>query len=176
MSGALDPDGSRHGPEMAVSGRMTDSSPPPDHPFSTLATPAMTIRRWILADHRDLVAETQALRSDVVGTWDERWTSDPRRVVKPLRHRLDETGLEERYVTLLEALRARYTAKTDPPIVPAPPYVVVTSRGPLLRLTAGSERLLVRFVLFVIDRASGTRYRPSDRSGRNLVEIEIAGR
>jgi hypothetical protein len=56
---------------------------------------------------------------------------------------LRDADLLEPLVGVLESGMAAAGADPEADPVPAPPYVVVTGRGPLLRATAGGERLVV---------------------------------
>lgn len=96
----------------------------------------------------DLLDAVAACADAVADTWDGRRVADSDSVTPRLHGVLDDTGvLDVLPGVLADAVDA---AGGDLPAEPvaAPPYVVVTSRGPLLRATLDDARLLVRFDCF----------------------------
>ena len=75
-------------------------------------------------------------------------TTDPDRITGPLRASLDRAGVLEALPAVLSDLVAAADAELSAPPVAAPPYVVVTSRGPVLRATLPAGRLVVSIRLF----------------------------
>ena len=77
--------------------------------------------------------------------------TDSERVVSPYRTTLDRAGvLADAPAVLRECVEAAGEQLSADPVA-APPYVVVTSEGLLLRATLG-ERLLVRVRVFGLAR------------------------
>ncbi|SDJ25518.1 hypothetical protein SAMN05216226_101346 [Halovenus aranensis] len=112
-----------------------------------------TVRRHVLAEHRDTVADVCSVGRTVSASWSTETVPDPERVTTPLASQLTARGLD---TALLDAL-ATAVAATDATAagtpVPAPPYFVVTSRGPLCRATLDDDRrLVVRLRLFTVER------------------------
>lgn len=134
---------------------------------------ADAIEQWIRTEHPDLLDATAAAAASVTATWPRCWTSESGMLVARLQAELAESGLLEAYAALLASLRDRLDLGHGPAIVPSPPYVVVTSRGPILRLTTADGRIVVRFDLFEVDRDDGIRYRRADRDEASLVTVEI---
>ena len=127
------------------------------------------IATWIRRTYPELIEQTVAAREDVAGAWEGTATEDRGLVVPPLERELEARGLLSAYVELLDALRARTPYGEDQSFVAAPPYVVVTSCGPLLRLTGRTQRLLVRFELFTVE--PGPRYRTRRCTGDGVVAV-----
>ncbi|QDX40473.1 hypothetical protein [Salarchaeum sp. JOR-1] len=104
---------------------------------------------------RDAVRERDALLDTigecadaVAATWDADAVADSDRLTPLLRRALTDAGvLDALPAVLQEAVDAAGGSLTAPPVA-APPHVVVTSRGPLLRATVDDARLLVRFDCF----------------------------
>lgn len=127
-----------------------------DAGFEGSSTVAAALRR----DHSALVATVERCADRVVDGWPDAVAADRTAVVEPLSEALDAAGVLDRFPGVLaDAVDAAgYEPAAEP--VAAPPYVVVTSRGPLLRATVADGRLLVRFDVFVVERTGdGTRYR-----------------
>jgi hypothetical protein len=85
-------------------------------------------------------------------------TPDRSRVVPPSRAALDRAGLLDRAPGILRSCVAAAGGDLQANPVAAPPYVVVTSTGLVLRATLPDGRLVVRIEPFAVDRAP-TRYR-----------------
>lgn len=107
----------------------------------------MAIEQWLWERYPDLIADTVAVTNNTIP---EEWYADRTEIVRPLDRALRKAGLLERYADFLSALRA-WCGENGPPIVPSPPYVVVTGRGPMLRLTLSDSRVIILFELFVLD-------------------------
>lgn len=119
--------------------------------------PATAAREQLLATHADTIDATLAAADAVAAEWprldDGRpATADSDALVRALRAALDERGLLETYPGTLAAAvdAAGYALPATP--VPAPPYVVVTSTGPVLRGTVEAGRLVVRIDCFEVVR------------------------
>ena len=106
----------------------------------------------VRSEHHDVVSAIDCAADDVAHAWPADCVTDRQAVVVPMHAALVSSGVFERLPdVLLDLVRhAGYDLQADP--VAAPPYVVLTSRGPLLRATLSAGRLLVRFVAFEIRR------------------------
>lgn len=127
----------------------------------------------LITTHRDRVDETIACADAVADRWEQSWTTDRSALVPPLESELAQRGVLEHYPTVLSDLVTEAGDELPAQPVAAPPYVVVTSTGPLLRATVAAGRLLVAFRLFDVERGDGTRYvrRGSDRE--SVVEVTV---
>lgn len=131
------------------------------------------VRRQVLAEHRDTVADVCSVGRAVSASWPTETVADPERVTTPLASQLTARGLD---TALLDAL-ATAVAATDATAagtpVPAPPYFVVTSRGPLCRATLDNDRrLLIRLCLFAVERRPRA-YRFRDPRPETCLETVI---
>lgn len=127
--------------------------------------PAAAARERLLATAADsidgVLAAADAVATDATGDPVTGWfrlddgrpaTSDRSAVVPELRDELDERGLLHELTGLLAtAVDAAGFALSARP-VPAPPYVAMTSTGPVLRATVDDGRLVVRLDCFEVVR------------------------
>ena len=130
-------------------------------------TSAPLAREHLLDTHRDLLEAVLACADVVAGSWDGGETTDRSAVVEPFEHALEHAGVEQRLPAVLvgavEALGE--TLPAEP--VAAPPYVAITSRGPVLRATLESGRLVVTIRAFDVEREPrALRPRRDERRGR----------
>lgn len=131
--------------------------------------PATLAREHVLSADREVVTGVLDAADDVAGDWpslpDGRpATSDREAVVDPLRRELEERDLLGRLPGLLAGAvkAAGYRLPADP--VPAPPYVAVTSTGPVLRGTVDDGRLVVAVDCFEVVRARSLEAERNDCS------------
>lgn len=97
-------------------------------------------------------------------------TTDSRAVRANLRTAFDRAGLPDAFAALLPDVVAAAGATMGAPPVAAPPYVAVTSRGPVLRATLDDARLVVRITTFdVVDGAFVWR----DPSAESALSVEV---
>jgi hypothetical protein len=124
--------------------------------------PVRAARRRIQDEWRPAVATVNDCADRVADPWDTSRTTKPGRVVAPLRASLESTGLLDRLPLLLaDAVDAAgFELAAEP--VPAPPYVTVTSRGPVLRATIEPGRLVIRLDGFEVVRDPVPAYRRLD--------------
>lgn len=129
---------------------------------ATVQDPEAAARDHVREQYPALPASVGDCADAVADGWAREWTADRDAVVGPLRAELRTRGLLARFPVVLAgaAAAAGYELPADP--VPAPPYVVVTSRGPVLRATVADGRLVVRFDVFAVRRADGVRYVRAD--------------
>ena len=132
-------------------------------------------RERVLAEHRDILEATvdaaDAVAADP-GTLAEGATLRCR-----FRDRLAERDLLARYPAVLRTAVAAAGGNLAADPVPAPPYVVVTSTGPLLRGSTATGRLLVAVRTFSVRRNTNIgcdtedRYRRTGASVADAVDI-----
>jgi hypothetical protein len=91
--------------------------------------------------------------------WEGAVTTDRDRVVAPMRRGLESAGTLSRFPQLLASTAAALGETLSASPVAAPPYVVVTSVGPVLRATLSRDRLVVTLRVFEVQRGTTTRYR-----------------
>lgn len=98
-------------------------------------------RDHVLAAHRDLV-ETVLDRADRAAA-DLSTPADRQVVTARLELALREADLLDALVGVIRSVADELGFELPAEPVPAPPYVVVTARGPMLRLTVDPGRLVV---------------------------------
>jgi len=106
--------------------------------------------------HVEVVAAVERVAARVAREWPAAGPADGRRVATELEAALGAAGLFDRLPALLETATDRLGATPVADPVAAPPYVVVTSRGPVLRATLPRRRVVV--TLAVVEVEDG-RYR-----------------
>lgn len=116
------------------------------------------VRDHLLDDRRDWVERVLACADAVTAGWNGEWVAERERVVGPFQDVLERSAaLDAAPAVLTECVRVAGGRLGAPPVA-APPYVVVTSRGPVLRATLADGRLVVRVDVFEVARTP-TRYR-----------------
>ena len=105
------------------------------------------VRDHLLSDRRPWVATALDCADAVAAGWDGEATPDREQVVPPYRAALDRAGvLDAAPAVLRECVAAAGDELAADPVA-APPYVVVTGEGVLLRATL-DRRLLVHVRAF----------------------------
>ncbi|WP_267639634.1 hypothetical protein [Haloarchaeobius amylolyticus] len=143
---------------------MTDpGSDCQNDPTAPARTTETAVRESLLDTHGDLLAAVGDCADEVAAAWDGPAT-DRRQVVEPLTALLRQQGILERLPGVLASAveAAGYDLRANP--VPAPPYVVVTGTGPVLRATVADGRLVVRFECFELRREGGDGETPAGRT------------
>jgi hypothetical protein len=147
------------------------------HPVFVCRVPVGThvrqVRRRILADHRETVAavlDTGAAVASGIEGWP---VTDAEQIRQPLDTRLRERDLLGPVLALLATGADALDAEIQGQPVTAPPYLVVTSRGPLCRgtLTDG-RRLVVELGLFAVERRP-RRYRFRDPTVEECLQVTL---
>ncbi|EMA46834.1 hypothetical protein [Halobiforma nitratireducens] len=138
-----------------------------------MSHPVRNARRLILEEHRCAIAAVDSCANAVADPWDTARTTDRDALVATFRSALESEGVLERLPAVLEdAVDATgHELRAQP--VPDPPYVVVTSRGPVLRATIDPGRLVIRFDAFEVVRDDEPG-RPVAYRRRDGVELTIS--
>ncbi|WP_255166979.1 hypothetical protein [Natrononativus amylolyticus] len=117
-----------------------------------MSHPARAARRHIQSDHVAVLDGIDYCADRVAEPWTDGRVSDRSRVVDSLESWLESTGLLAKLpLVLTDAVEAAGYELAAPPVA-APPYVAITSRGPILRATIDPGRLVVRFEAFDVVR------------------------
>lgn len=135
-----------------------------------MSHPVRAARRRIQHEWRPLVAAVNDCADQVAEPWDTSRTTNPDRVVVPLRAALESVDLLEQLPRLLADAVDAAGCELQAQPVPAPPYVIVTSRGPVLRATIDPGRLVIRLDTFEVVRDPVPAYR---RLGGVAVDIAL---
>ncbi|WP_396612369.1 hypothetical protein ACH9L7_03565 [Haloferax sp. S1W] len=126
----------------------------------------------VLAEEHDRLITVVGQCADAVATeWDGDSVTDRDSVVPPFARALDGSGALSRLPrALADAVTATGRPMPAPPVA-APPYVVVTGEGVVLRATVGDERLVIRLRTFDIVPGGTKRY-----VRRDGVSVELEAR
>jgi len=117
------------------------------------------IRSSLLAEHWTTIADVIDAGERVANAWPDSSMSDPETVTTPLEHLLRSSGLTEDLLELVGDGMRSVGESPDEKMVPAPPYLTITSSGPICRATIPERgRLVIELELFTVDR-NPTRYR-----------------
>jgi len=105
-------------------------------------------RECVASEYADVVAGVGACADAVAGAWPAETTRDGSALAAALEACLAESGtLDALPGVLAAAVRAAGGALSAEPVA-GPPYVAVTSRGPVLRATLADGRLVVELQAF----------------------------
>jgi hypothetical protein len=133
-------------------------------------------REHLLTDRRGVVEATVECAGVVTASWPGGATTEREAVVGPLRAVLSGSGLLGVYPSVLAECVSAAGGELRAEPVAAPPYVTVTSRGPVLRATLDPGRLVVTLVVFEVDREAGDdppRYVRGARTPERVVEVVV---
>ncbi|WP_075937411.1 hypothetical protein [Halosegnis longus] len=128
------------------------------------------VRDHLLGERREWVQTAIDCADAAASGWDGGTATDSERVVSPYRTTLDRAGvLADAPAVLRECVEAAGARLSADPVA-APPYVVVTSEGLLLRATL-DDRLLVRVRVFGL--ADGA-YERVNETPAEAVTVDLA--
>lgn len=126
------------------------------------------IRERVLQRHAATISCAIEAANAVADKWPTD-TSPPEATVRAeLREELARRNAFGSFVDVLSTAVDASELEDVPALVPAPPYVTVTSLGPVLRATGTNGRLVLTFEVFIIDRGPPIRYR---RTGDHATEV-----
>ena len=134
-------------------------------------------RERVLAEHREVLEATLDAADAVAAESDA--LSEGRTLRRRLRERLAARDLLACYPAVLGTAVAAAGRDLAADPVPAPPHVVVTSTGPLLRGSTSDGRLLVTVRTFAVRTDSniggdiGIRYRRTGASAADTLDITL---
>ncbi len=144
---------------------------------SSIATVSETavVREYLLDTHEDLLETILACAASVAESWDGEATTERQAVVNPFEHALERAGIMDRLPTMLVGAARALGEELPAEPVPAPPYLTVTSVGPVLRATFDSGRLVVTIRAFDIER-DPTRYVRGPANPVSALAVEFKTR
>ncbi|QFU83557.1 hypothetical protein [Natronorubrum aibiense] len=138
-----------------------------------MSCPVRDARRRIEDEHAAIVEGIDHCAEQIAEPWDTARTTDRDAVATQLRSALEATGLLEQLPLVLTDVVAATGHELQAQPVPAPPYVVITSRGPMLRATIDPGRLVIRFDAFDIVRDDEPGRPPAYRR-RDGIRLEVS--
>lgn len=121
-------------------------------------------------DYADLLTQIAACADEVAREWGTDSVEDRVRITDPLESRLATAGVLEAFPTLLgEAAELLGDDLAADPVA-APPYVLVTSVGPVARATLARRpvRLVVEIRVFEVRPEAGGYRRSATTIGESL--------
>ncbi|WP_435196070.1 hypothetical protein [Natronomonas sp. EA1] len=133
---------------------------------------ASDVRDFLLSEHREFVTTTLACADSVAAGWDGESTTDRAQVVPPFETLLERSGVLPAAPSVLAGCVAAAGERLGAQPVAAPPYVVVTGEGLLLRATLDEKRLLVRVRAFTLER-DPPRYVRGPEAPEDALEITV---
>ncbi|MFB6299982.1 MAG: hypothetical protein ABEH65_06935 [Halobacteriales archaeon] len=133
-------------------------------------TTAAVARQHISETYPELCDRIDSCADAVVDRWDGTCVADRSAVVGPFEQCLDRTGLRDRLLTVLVSTVEAIGHCLSAPPVAAPPYLTITSRGPVLRASFDNERLIVRFDAFALTTTNG--YARGER-GTDMLTVRL---
>lgn len=135
----------------------------------------MRAREYVLNEHPALVVRVIECADAVAAGWEEKSTTDPDHVADRLATVLEHAGIVRRLPAVLEGAVGAVGGTLPATPVPAPPYVVITSRGPVLRATTDRGRLVITLGVFDVERADGggPRYVRSAETPGEAVAVDL---
>ncbi|WP_254862694.1 hypothetical protein [Halovivax gelatinilyticus] len=116
------------------------------------------VRSHLQTEYRSLLDGVESCADTVVDTWDEDGVSDRRAVTEPFERFLRDADILDVLPTVLDSTVSQLGYELAAPPVAAPPYVVVTSRGLVLRATIPPGRLVVEIECFGLTRGERLTY------------------
>jgi hypothetical protein len=136
-------------------------------------TETAAVREYVLDTHEELLEAILACADGVAKSWDSGATTERRAVVVPFERTLGSSEVMDQLPTLLVGAVHALGEELSAEPVPAPPYVAITSLGPVLRATLDSGRLVITIYAFDIER-DPTRYvrGPADSADALTVELK----
>jgi hypothetical protein len=131
------------------------------------------IHEQVLDEHRETVAAVVDAGAAVASTVERRPVTDGDRLRRPFEALLRERGLAAQLLGVLTTGAEALNTGIEAEPVPGPPYLVVTSRGPLCRgtLTDG-RRLVVELPVFAVERQP-PRYRFRDPAAEECLQVSL---
>ena len=133
------------------------------------------VREYVLDAHEDLLETVLACADSVAASWDGEAMTERRAVVDSFERALDSSGVTDRLPTVLVGAVDAIGEDIPAEPVPAPPYVAITSVGPVLRATLSTTRLVLTIRAFEIER-DPTRYVRGPTDPASALGIELKSR
>ena len=135
---------------------------------------ATLARRRLLQAHADAVADVIDAADEVSGEAEAPLTESTA-VTEPLSAALAGRDLPDRLLdALADAVDAVGESLPHDPVA-EPPYLAVTSRGPVLRATLSEGRLVVVVGVFAVERTGERRYVRAGETPGEVVRVEFHG-
>ena len=137
-------------------------------------SPGDTIRERLLTEHRATIdgvldaaiAVTEAL--ELNGQ-----TATRRTITEPFSAVLEHRGHQREFPAMITTTADAAHLSLPAPPVPAPPYVTVTGRGPILRVAGPNRRVVVLIKAFELVDDSEAEYRLLRADPEDALDVSI---
>jgi hypothetical protein len=131
------------------------------------------IRQQILTGHSGTISSVIDAGETIETAIDEWPVSDPRMIREPLERLLHDRGLLDPLLNILCSVADAFGSSIQGTPVTSPPYLAVTSRGPVCRGTlSDNRRLIVEMLLFEVHRQPRS-YRFRDPTPSECLRISV---
>jgi len=122
------------------------------------------VKRRCETEHAETIERIGHCADATASMWPEsvdgdRYTTDRNSVSSQLTTVFDRAGVRTALVSVLTDLCTHIGEPLPAQPVSAPPYVVISTTGPMVRATLPSGRLVVQFMIFEIDRSTADQVR-----------------
>jgi len=125
-------------------------------------------RECVTTEYTEVVSSVGACADAGATSWESATTDDGSALAASLRSRLAESGTLDALPGVLAGAVAAAGGELTAEPVAAPPYVAVTSRGPVLRATLDGGRFVVTLAVFRV--TDDNRYERTDAD----VDVRVA--
>lgn len=132
-----------------------------------------TVREHVLECHADTIRAVIAAADTVADRVEEPTGPNGAGVSAELERELTRRELVGPLVAVLVDAIGAAGIETAAQPVPGPPYVTVTSLGPVLRATGSRGRLVITLRVFAVDRTDGTQYHRTGDDPGAVLEIDF---
>ncbi|WP_224449507.1 hypothetical protein [Haloprofundus salilacus] len=140
-----------------------------------MSSVADRVRTHLLAEESALLDGIADCADAVASGWAGESTTERAKVVPPLKAVLARAGITDQLPGLLARCVDAAGFELAAPPVAAPPYVVVTATGPVLRATLDPSRLVISLRVFEVERGDDCRDDGSVEIGRSDGDGETGG-
>lgn len=155
---------------------MDDEAPNPGDRGDGRETAARSVEAFLARDYRETIEAVVESARAVAASWEKDHATSREDVAGPLAAELDRRALRPRLADLLVGAADAAGLSLAARPVPGPPYVVVTSTGPVLRGTAARVRLVVGIRVFEVVRGKPTRYRHRRGEPADVLDVDLRRR
>lgn len=131
-----------------------------------------TVRAHVLRAHEDTIRAVITAADAVTDRLEAANVTNGSGVRAELERELIRRELMESLVAVLVDAIAAAGIELSAQPVPGPPYVTVTSLGPVLRATGSRGRLVITLRVFAVDRTDATQYYRARHDPEVVLEIE----
>lgn len=132
-------------------------------------------RTQLVGRHRETLLGVVELGRAVTNEWQTDRVTDPEEITEPLERLVDASNLGPSLLELLVDASQTIGGRLDGRPVPAPPYLLLTSRGPLCRGTLGDgRRVVVTLDLFEVKR-NPPAYVFLDPTPEECLDVAVEG-